>query len=62
MEKSSKLEKKKKVWYLFLRVFEMLLSKSIFLTEAGHEAMCPPKFKIFIIFPNFLRSQVLVGR
>ena len=51
-----KLDKKIKVWYLFLRVFLDVIGKVEVLQGRLGTRLCPPKFEIFLIFPTFLKS------
>ena len=55
VKKSSKIGPTKKLWYLLLQPFWLL-------EETGHWARSrsPPGFKIFEIFPIFLRSYILI--
>ena len=45
-----------KIGYLILRVFKSYCKILISGTETGLYAASPPKFDIFLIFTNFLRS------
>ena len=51
-----KLDWIRKVWYLLLRAFWLLLPKFNFWMGNWALGMSPPKFEIFLIFPYFLRS------
>ena len=48
-----KLDRKRKVWHVFLSVFNWYWQSLSSWRETRHWAMCPPKFEIFLIFPNF---------
>ena len=43
---------KTKVWYLFLRVFWMLLKSLISAREIGHKDVYYHRFEILLIFPD----------
>ena len=51
-----KQDRKRKVWHLFLHVFNCYCQRLISWGGNGHWAMCPYKFEIFLILANFLRS------
>ena len=54
MEKSSKSGQEKKFSIYFCVFFSC--QGLMFWRGTGHQAMCPAKSEIFLIFPNFLRS------
>ena len=48
------LDGSREVWFLLLRVFWLLLPGFDFCGGTGRWAMSPRKFRILLIFPNFL--------
>ena len=54
-----KLDRKEKFDIYSCVFFDCYCSSLISGMKTGHQAMSPPKFEIFLIFPYFLRSSVL---
>ena len=59
LRNQAKLGKIEKLWYLFLVLFERCSQKFIYSGEVWRKAVSPCSFGVFLIFPYFLRSQVL---
>ena len=56
----AKLGGARRIWYLYYVIFDHWCRNCVSGGETGLWALLPPIFEIFPVFPNFLRSYVLI--